>query len=408
MPDMDFTCEFFSGNRQRLLKVTDAKLIVLSANGLLQRTTDTTYPFRQDSNFWYLTGIEEADYILVLTEDNSFLIAPPRAEHRDMWDGAINKKQLFKTSGISDVLEHHVGWTKLDQLLKKIKKVHTITPAEAYYNSFGFYSNPARMALLTALKKHTSLELVDIRKPLALLRQIKQLPELLVLKKAIDITSKTLLSIQNNLKNYTYEYEIVADITRGFIFRGASGHAYEPIVASGVNAATIHHLNYNSLVMNNALILFDVGAEVSNYSADISRTYAVGNPSKRATKVYEAVMRVRQEAFNLLKPGVLPREYEATIDTLIAVELNRLGLLDDVTDKKKFRKLYPHLTSHFLGLDTHDSADYEQPLKVGMVLTVEPGIYIQSEGIGVRIEDDVLITKDGIEILSDSLPSTLV
>jgi Xaa-Pro aminopeptidase len=210
------------------------------------------------------------------------------------------------------------------------------------------------------------------------------------------------------LKNYTYEYEIVADITRGFIFRGASGHAYEPIVASGVNAATIHHLNYNSLVMNNALILFDVGAEVSNYSADISRTYAVGNPSKRATKVYEAVMRVRQEAFNLLKPGVLPREYEATIDTLIAVELNRLGLLDDVTDKKKFRKLYPHLTSHFLGLDTHDSADYEQPLKVGMVLTVEPGIYIQSEGIGVRIEDDVLITKDGIEILSDSLPSTLV
>jgi Xaa-Pro aminopeptidase len=404
---MEFTSEFFGGNRQRLLEVTDSKLIVLSANGLLQRTTDTTYPFRQDSNFWYLTGIEEADYILVFTTEDSFLIAPPRAGHRDMWDGAINKKELLKLSAVSEILEYQAGWTKLDQLLKKIKKVHTITPAEAYYESFGFYTNPARMALLAALKKHRSLELVDIRKPLAHLRQIKQAPELLALRKAIDITSKTLLSVQKKLSEYKFEYEAVADITQGFISRGATGHAYEPIVASGVNAATIHHFNYNSPVTNNALILFDVGAEVSNYSADISRTYAIGTPSTRAIDVYTAVMRVREKAFKLLKPGVLPREYEATVDSIMAAELKGLGLLDDLTDKKKFRKLYPHLTSHFLGLDTHDSADYDLPLRPGMVLTVEPGIYIQSESIGVRIEDDVLITKDGIEVLSGSLPSTL-
>lgn len=404
---MEFTSEFFAGNRQRLLEATGAELIVLSANGLLQRTSDTTFPFRQDSNFWYLTGIEEPDYILVYGNNEQFLIMPARAEHRDMWDGAVDIKALQELSGIEEVLDHHAGWNKLDHLIKKIKKVHTMTPAEAYFDSFGFYANPARGTLLTALKKHRGLELLDLRKPLARLRQIKQEVEIAALQRAIDITADTLIDIRRNLSVYKSEYELVADITAGFIYGGASGHAYQPIVASGVNAATIHYMRCNDNLADNDLLLLDVGAEYSNYSADISRTWARHKPSARQSEVFNAVARVQQAAFKLLKPGVTFRAYEQKVDDLMAVELGELGLLSDVNDKKKLKKYYPHLASHFLGLDTHDAADYDLPLAPGMVLTVEPGIYIPEERIGVRIEDNIVITKSGNKVLSAALPTNL-
>lgn len=405
---MEFTSEFFASNRAKLLEQIGAELVVLTANGLLQRSADTTFPFRQDSNFWYLTGIEEPDYILVYNATVTFLIMPPRAEHRDLWDGVVDIKALQKTSGIEEVLDHHDGWNKLDRLVKKIKKVHTITPVEAYFESFGFYANPARAALLTLLKKHRSAELCDIRKPLARLRQIKQQVELSALQRAIDITAETLTVIRKDLSKYKTEYELVADVTAGFLRRGATGHAYQPIVASEGNAATIHYMKCGADIKNNGLILFDVGAEVNNYSADISRTYAVTQPTKRQKDVFGAVERVQQAAYKLLKPGVNIRAYEGQVDELMALELKKLGLIDDITDKKKLKKYYPHLASHFLGLDTHDAADYERPLEPGMVLTVEPGIYIPEENIGVRIEDNVLITKTGIEILSKNLPTSLV
>jgi len=405
---MDFDAEFFGGNRLRLLESVNTELIILSANGLMQRSSDTTFPFRQDSNFWYLTGIEEPDYVLVIGKETTFLIAPPRADHRDMWDGAVDHEAMTNVSGITEILEHHAGWNRLDRMLRTIKKAHTITPVEAYFERFGFYANPARGALLAMLKKHRSLELADIRKPLAKLRHIKQPSELAALQKAIDITAETLTFIKKNLKKYHTEYELVADITASFIRKGATGHAYQPIVAAGVNAATIHYMRCNDAVVENDLLLFDVGAEVKNYSADISRTYSITDPTKRQRDVYSAVLRVQKAAYKLLKPGVKMKEYEQKVDDLMAVELKKLGLIDDITDKKKLKKYYPHLASHFLGLDTHDAADYEEPLAPGMVLTVEPGIYIPEERIGIRIEDNVLITKTGIKILSANLPSTLV
>ena len=404
---MEFTREFFSGNRQRLIKNTGAELVVLTANGLLQRSADTTFPYRQDSNFWYLTGIEEPDYILVITSDTSFVIMPPRAEHRDLWDGVVDTKALMTLSGIDEILDHHAGWNRLDRLIKKLKKIHTITPAESYFDSFGFYANPARGTLLQTLKKHRNIELSDIRKPLAHLRQIKQPVELAALQKAIDITSESLMEISGRIKSYTTEYELVADITAGFIRRGASGHAYQPIIASGSNASTIHYMNCNDVIAKNGLLLFDVGAEVHNYSADISRTIAYTKPTARQTAVFDAVVRVQKAAYELLKPGTDMKTYEQNVDAIMARELKELGLLTDITDKKKLKKYYPHLTSHFLGLDTHDAADYELSLSEGMVLTVEPGIYIPEEKIGIRIEDNILVTESGIQVLSASLPITL-
>jgi len=404
---MEFDREFFAGNRLRLLGSISAELVVLTANGLLQRSADTTFPFRQDSNFWYLTGIDEPDFILVCSAEESFLIAPPRPEHRDLWDGAIDKKHMAEVSGIEEILENHAGWNKLDRLIKKTKKIHTITPVEAYFDSFGFYANPARGALLAALKKHRSAELCDVRKPLARLRQIKQPVELDALRLAIKITTDTLQEVKKNLTKYKTEYEVSADITAGFIRRGAMGHAYQPIIAGGKNAATIHYMHCNDVLAENGLLLFDVGAEVANYSADISRTYAIQPPTKRQKELHAVVARVQQAAFNLLKPGVDMKAYEGEVDKIMASELKKLGLIDDENDKQKLKKYYPHLASHFLGLDTHDAADYTTPLEPGMVLTVEPGLYLPDEHIGIRIEDNVLVTKNGIEILSRDLPASL-
>lgn len=402
-----FTADFFINNRQKLLQQTEAKLVVLSANGLLQRSADTTFPFRQDSNFWYLTGVSEPDYVLVLERDEVFLIAPKRADHRDQWDGLIDKRAVKSISGIKQIVEHHEGWTKLDMLLKKHKKVHTITPVEAYFDHFGFYANPSKGVLLSSLAKHRKLEQVDIRLNIARLRQIKQPEEIQAIQKAIDITAKSLKSVKRKLSKYTNERQIVADLSRDFINASADGHAYQPIVATGGNATTIHYIKNNQDIHANDLVLLDVGAEVQGYSADITRTYSTSTPSKRQISVHKAVLSVQEQAFALLKPGIDMKKYEKTVDSIMAIELKKLGLLDDVNDKKRLKKYYPHLTSHFLGLDTHDAADYKQPLKAGMVLTVEPGIYIPDENIGVRIEDDVLVTDDGIKVLSSGLPTSL-
>ncbi len=402
-----FTADFYSGNRQRLSEKLGSNLIVIAANGLLQRSADTTYSFRQDSNFWYLTGVEEPDFVLVVNGTSTFLIAPKRADHRDMWDGVIDRHAIRERSGIQEVEEHHDGWVRLDLLIKKYKKIHTIAPAEPYFEHFGFYANPARAALLDALKKHRKAEIVDIRKQLAYMRQIKQEPELRALKHAIKITGVALETVRRRVQRYKFEYEVAADITREFMKRGVREHAYQPIIACGENATTIHYIDNNQPIDAAGLLLLDVGAEVCNYSADITRTFAVSKPTKRQRAVYEAVMRVQQAAFDRLKPGVDMKQYEQSMDGVMANELKKLGLLDDIDDKKKIKKYYPHLTSHFLGLDTHDAADYGKPLEPGMVLTVEPGIYIPEEGIGIRIEDDVLVTKTGIEVLSSDLSAAL-
>lgn len=406
---MEFTKDFFAGNRKRLIeRLNDEGVFVLSANGLIQRSSDTTYDFRQDSNFWYLTGINEPDCILVIAAGEEFVILPKRQEHMDLWDGKVDIDSISATSGLDNFLEHFDGWNKLDRLIKKYKKIYTISPADRYIETFGFYTNPARSTLLEALKKHRSAETVDIRKDLASLRQIKQEHEIEAIRKAIDITGKALTSVTRNLSEYKYEYELVGDITAVFIKNGAAGHGYSPIVASGVNATTIHYIDLKGKIKTDDLILFDVGAEYYNYSADISRTYAIGEPTKRHKQVYEAVKEVQDYAYSLIKPGIKMREYEKQVDEFMGKKLVQLDLIKDSKDKKGVKKYYPHLASHFLGLDVHDAADYEVLLSPGMVLTVEPGIYIQEEGIGVRIEDDVLVNESGIEVLSGHISSDIM
>jgi Xaa-Pro aminopeptidase len=403
MPHSFFTADFFAANRRALAGRAQAEVpIVVAANGLLQRGGDSSYAFTQDANFWYLTGIDEPDITLVMDGDDEFLIVPVREQNRETFDGAVDTAKLTRQSGITKIVDETAGWKHLDQLLTRSGKVCLPAAAPAYLEHYGMYTNPARSRVAERLQHHiANLQIMDIRAELARLRMIKQPAELAALQKAIDITGQTLNDVLKapKLKAYEHEYQLEADIARGFRFQGGRGHSFEPIVAGGKNACTLHNVANQSSLTKGDLIVVDVGAEYDHYAADITRTVCMGKPTPRQRNVYDAVSAVQEYALSLLQPGTNLRQYEDKVARRMGQELKALGLIK-TAKKADIRKYFPHATSHFLGLNVHDVGDYTQALQPGVVLTCEPGIYIPEEGIGVRLEDDILITKDGHKVLS--------
>lgn len=397
--------DFFVQNRQRLSELfTGTAPIIITANGLLQRNSDVTYPFRQDSTFWYLTGIEEPDVLLVIDKGRQYLILPERDEHRQAFDGSFDIQRLTDISGITTVLTENQGWRQLSARLKKVKHAATLAPPPDYVPQHGIYTNPARARLLSQIKQHNEdIQILDLREHISRMRMIKQPIEIDMMQSAIDLTSETLRALQKRgWEKFEYEYQLESAITDKFRKKQAT-HAYGAIIASGANACTLHYVQNNSVIKQNQFVLLDVGAEVNNYAADITRTYAVGEVSRRHKAVHETVQTVQDYALEQLKPGVTMRELETNVQQFMGEKLRELGLIKKI-ESEDVRTYYPHATSHFLGLDVHDVGDYERPLEPGVVLTVEPGIYIPEEGIGVRIEDNILITADGIRNLSAKLP----
>lgn len=410
MSDM-FGSDFFAANRERLRQLfTGTAPIVVTANGLLQQATSEPYRFRQDGSFWYLTGIDEPDIILVMDKGREYLIVPGREASRETFDGALDYDELSRRSGVGDILNEKEGWKQLEARVKKVRHVATLAANPPYIEGLGMYSNPARASLIKQLKEiNSELELLDLRQHLSRMRMVKQPAELEALQAAIDVTLDTLKEVTrpSQLAKYAFEYEVEADITRGFRRRGSMGHAFWPIVAGGGRACVLHNINNNSPLSSDELLTLDVGASANHYCADITRTIALNDrPSRRQQSVYEAVQAAQDYAYSLLKPGVMLREYEKEMEQFMGEKLRELGLIKSI-EHETVRKYFPHATSHFLGIDVHDSGDYDHPLEEGVVITVEPGIYIAEEGIGVRIEDDVLITADGCEILSKKLPRGL-
>lgn len=406
-----FTSDFFAGNRQRLRELfTGTAPIVVTANGLLQRGADSAYGFAQDANFWYLTGIDEPDIVLVMDRDKEYLIVPGRSASREAFDGAPEPETLTRQSGIKTIYDDKTGWDQLQSRLKKVKHVATLATPPTYLKHYGMYTNPARAALVARLKADkSSLELLDLLPHLVRMRMIKQPAELATIQTAINITIAAMKETMRpaKLRSYVHEYQIEAELSRGFRRRGAAGHAFEPIVAGGPRACTLHNVSNSGALAADELLLMDVGAEVDHYAADITRTVSLGStPSRRQQAVHAAVVDVQVFAFSLLQPGVVLKDYEQQVEHYMGEKLRELGLIKTVSHEQ-IRAFYPHATSHFLGLNVHDVGDYDRPLEPGMVVTVEPGIYIPREGIGVRIEDDVLVTAKGIKILSAKLSRDL-
>ncbi|HXE10333.1 MAG TPA: Xaa-Pro peptidase family protein [Verrucomicrobiae bacterium] len=406
-----FTSEFFADNRRRLRELfTGTAPIIVTANGLLQRGSDSTYLFFQDANFWYLTGIDEPDILLVMDRDKEYLIVPARSAVREAFDGAVAYEPLTRRSGIRTILNDKEGWDQLAGRLKKVKHAATLAAAPPYMERYGMYTNPARAALTARLKSaNAQLELLDLQSHLVRLRMIKQPPELEAMQLAIDVTIATIKETIRpaRLGKYAYEYEVEAELTRGFRRRGAAGHSFEPIVAGGERACTLHNVANDSALAAGELVIIDTGAEVEHYAADITRTISLGAPSRRQQAVHAAVVEVQRFALQLLAPGVLLADYEQQVMHFMGEKLRELGLIKSIS-QESVRKYYPHGTSHFIGLNVHDAGDYERPLEPGVVVSCEPGIYIPAEGIGVRIEDDVLITARGNKVMTKRLSKELV
>jgi Xaa-Pro aminopeptidase len=398
--------EFFADNRKRLKKLFGGLApIVITANGQLQRSSDTPFPFRQDSNFWYLTGVDEPDIILVIDKQKEYLIMPERDARLLTFDGDIDLDALRQTSGISEILDHKEGWSRLGKRLKKVKHVASLEPSKPYVASLQLYTNPARRRLVRTMKRYNDqLALIDLRPQLTSLRMIKSELELAAIQSAIDHTGNIFELINRNYSSYKHEYEIAADV-QAYLFRNQLQEAYAPIIAGGLNAVTLHYIKNNAPLKAKDCLLLDIGAADSYYAADITRTIT-SSPTKRQQAVYNAVLSVQQFATERLKPGVLIKEYEAEVEHFMGEKLRELGLIRAI-DHTNVRTFYPHATSHFLGLDVHDVGDYARPLEPGMVLTVEPGIYIAAEALGIRLEDNIVITDKGNTVLSSKLPKTL-
>lgn len=400
-----FEPEFFQGNRKRLRELfTGTAPIVLSANGLMQKSADSSYPFKQDSNFWYLTGIDEPNVILVLDKNKEYLIVPDLSSSRIAFDGDIDIDSLRNISGISDILHSKNGWKQLEARVKKSSSVALVSPSNAYIESLGMFTNPARRRLISKLKKiNPNLEFLDIKTHLGRMRMVKQQFEIDAIQIAINSTINAINYVEKKYlaSAYSNEFEIEMDLNKQFWKKNTPNHSFEPIIASGSKGLTLHPSGNTNDIRPGDQLLLDVGAEYNHYAADISRTWSL-EPSKRFKVVHDAVVDVADFALDLLKPGVVLSKYEKQVEDYMGEKLRELGLIKTI-EHDNVRQYFPHATSHFLGIDVHDMGDYEYSLIPGVVLTVEPGIYIPEENIAIRIEDDVLITNDGHLNLSTKL-----
>ncbi len=402
-----FSANFYKTNRRKLREQVDVDLIVFVANGQLQRNSDNPYPFRQDSTFWYMTGLDLSDVLIVidLQKDEEWIILPEKSEYELLFDSQLEHDSVSKISGITTVLSYTEGWEQLKHRIKKCSTVGTITAPPDFIDVYAIYTNPTKARLCEWLR-HEDVELVDLRPQVAALRVIKQSVEVVAIRQAIAITAETFMAVQSQINEYVNERDIEAELLAGYRRLGARQHGFTPIVAAGANAVTLHYHENESALKEKQCIVIDSGAEWCNYSADITRTYVYKGCTARQRAIYEAVYEAQQAGLQVMKPGNTFKDVDHAVCTSLEASIKALGL-KALDGKSLLRSYYPH-TSHYLGLDVHDVGDREAVLQPGMVWTLEPGLYIAAEGIGVRLEDDILITKDGYENLSQSLPSAPV
>lgn len=404
-----FSSGFFSANRQRLRELfTGTAPIVITANGSLQKASDEAYSFHQDRSFWYLTGIDEPDAILVMDRLRDYVIMPSYSPTKSLFDGTPDAGTIQALSGIEAIYDDKAGWQQLSSRLKKCRHVATLAANAHYITALGMYTNPARAELIRRIQAvNPDIKLLDLKAHMMRMRMVKQPVELAAIQRAIDISIASIKEsiARKKLDRYGYEYELEAEFARGIRKRGATGHAFAPVVAGGIRACTLHYNDNNAALSDGELIVMDVGAEFDHYAADITRTIVKGKASKRQQAVIQAVNAVLEFGLAQLKPGISFADCEQNLRHYMGEKLRELGLIKTISEET-IRRYYPH-APHYLGLDVHDAGDYRVSLEPNMVLTIEPGIYIPEEGIGVRIEEDVLITARGNRVLSAKLPRIL-
>ena len=411
--------ELFIGNRKRLLKeFKPAALAAFNSNDIMPTSADGTMPFRQNSDMFYLTGVDQEESVLLLCpafpdkryREVLFLRQPN--EHLEKWEGhKLSKSEATQISGIEMVLwlPDFEKWFHHMMVMGGVQHVYLNTN-EHYRSDVVVKTRDARF-VEWCQSKYPLHQYERVAPCMAKLRAVKQSQELDLIKKATDITEQGFRQILKFLKPGVWEYEIEAEYIHAFVRNGSRGHAYTPIVASGKNNIVLHYIDNSQKCKDGDLLLLDVGAEYANYCADVTRTIPVnGRFSKRQKEVYNAVLRIHRAAIGMIGPQVVYFDFQKEIEKLMEQELVKLKLISktDIKNQKPgqeaFRNYFYHGTSHMLGLDVHDLGDMHAKMAVGSVWTVEPGIYIKQEGFGVRLENNVVIRKNGVEDLTKNIP----
>lgn len=398
------TAEFFRANRTALASAFPNSLIVLTAFRPVQRTADMCWKFEQDSSFWYFTGVNAHSWRLIIdTDSDAEWLVSPDIDNTEKWfDGHLEPADASKTSGVAQVISAAEAEELLAVSAKKSRQFVTLFP-EKRFLSDKTAVNPARAQLLRRLRKY-STRVDDCTLAVKRLRAIKQPIEIELIQKAVDITIDAFVATLRQKPRS--ERDIEAGLNYEFRSRGARGHAYDPIIASGANACRLHYSDNEADLVPGELVLIDAGAHVSGYNADITRTLLPsGDLSTRQSELYEACQRIEDFAIDLCRPGQPVAGYINSVNQFVFDELLSLGLVSKSANVRQIYEVMPHAISHGLGLDVHDSLGGYETFQLGMVLTVEPGIYLPEEAIGIRIEDDILITASAPRNMSERLPS---
>lgn len=405
--------EMYIRNRAKLIvKMKPGSMAIINSNDEMPRSGDQTFAFRQNSDLFYLTGLDQEKCILTLCpwhpveNFREILFTVKTSDLMVTWNG--HKYTMDEVRHVSGI--QNVKWTEdfeitLRDLMSRVQLV--------YLNQNEYPKFITEVPLLDTrfaarMRKDFPVHSYERLAPLLTeLRTVKEPEELVQIQNACDLTQNGFRRVLRFVKPGVKEYEIEAEFTHEFIRKGGTGHAYSPIIASGANACILHYCTNANTCKDGDLLLMDVGAEYGNYAADMTRTIPVnGKFSTRQRQVYEAVLRVLKAATAMLKPGTTNEKWHGEVCKLMERELIGLGLIsqadvqNQAADAPAFFRYYMHGTGHFLGLDVHDVGSRQVVFETGMVMTCEPGIYIPEEGIGIRLENDIMVAEEPINLMA--------
>lgn len=403
--------DFFKCNRARLLeKIKDNSIVILFAGNAPKKTADEAYPFTPNRNFYYSTGISEENHILVMSKINGTTKTTLFIKDIDLdlerWIGkSIRKEEATEISGIEDVKFKSQFESDIHRQLCLKEEINLYLDLER--DSISSSASIAHEFAQNIVSKYPQVMIKNVFSIFGELRLVKSEEEVDNIKKAISITIEGIEALMKNSKPGMKEYQLESYFDFVCKNNGVKDLAFKTIAAAGKNAATLHYVSNDAELKDGDLIQFDLGAQYNFYNADISRAFPVnGKFTERQKAVYNAVLKVNEEIINDIKPGKTFKEINNKATDLIAEECIKLGL---IKEKSEVSKYYFHSIGHSLGLDTHDLETPHRDItfKEGVVYTVEPGIYIEEENIGIRIEDDVLVTEDGVINLTSEMIKTV-
>jgi Xaa-Pro aminopeptidase len=400
--------QLYISNRAKFIAHMEPNsLAVFNSNDIYPISADSTMPFQQHRDILYLSGVDQEESILVIFPDakneahREVLFLKETSELIAVWEGEkLTKEQAFEVSGIKTVYWLEQFNTIFKQMMADASAVYLNTNEHLRANT---EVETREDRFIKKLKADYPAHAVRKSAPIMhRIRSVKEQIELDLMQRACNITEAGVRRLLKFVKPGVWEYEIEAELAHEFLRNRSKGFAYTPIIASGKNACVLHYIENNQMCNDGDVILLDVGAEYANYASDLTRCIPVnGRFTARQRQVYNAVLHVKKEAEKMLVPGTIMAEYHKEVGRIMEDQLLQLGLIDqtDIKNQKAewpaYKKYFMHGTSHFLGLDTHDVGLWNEPIKEGMVFTCEPGIYIPEEGLGIRLEDDLVVQKTG-------------